>query len=103
MREPSYSIFSFVAQLIKNPPAMPETWVRSLGWEDPLEKAMAAHSSILAWKIPWITEPAIHGVTKSPTGLSDFTFTFLIPSVDLIDLWTLGTMDVTTDLFVSIQ
>ena len=45
----------------------------------------------------------VHGVTKSPTGLSDFTFTFLIPSVDLIDLWTLGTMDVTTDLFVSIQ
>ena len=37
---------------IKNPPAMRETWVRSLGWEDPLEKGMAAHSSILAWRIP---------------------------------------------------
>ena len=44
---------SLVAQLVKNPPAMQETWVRSLGWEDPLEKGMAAHSSILAWRIPW--------------------------------------------------
>ena len=44
---------SLVAQLIKIPPAMWETWVRSLGWEDPLEKGMAARSSILAWRIPW--------------------------------------------------
>ena len=42
-----------VAQLVKNPPAVRETWVRSLGWEDPLEKGQATHSSILAWKIPW--------------------------------------------------
>ena len=42
-----------VAQLIKNPPAMWETWVQSLGWEDPLEKGKATHSSILAWRIPW--------------------------------------------------
>ena len=42
-----------VAQLVKNPPAMWETWVRSLGWEDPLEKGTATHSSILAWRIPW--------------------------------------------------
>ena len=42
---------SLVAQLVKNPPAMRETWVQSLGWEDPLEKGMAAHSSILAWRI----------------------------------------------------
>ena len=40
-----------VAQLVKNPPAMRETWVRSLGWEDPLEEGMATHSSILAWRI----------------------------------------------------
>ena len=46
-----------VAQLVKNPPAMPETWARSLGREDPLEKEMAAHSSILAWRIPWTEEP----------------------------------------------
>ena len=41
-----------MAQLIKNPPAMQETWVQSLGWEDPLEKGTAGHSSILAWRIP---------------------------------------------------
>ena len=48
-----YSWASLVAQLVKNPLAMWETWVRSLGWEDPLEKGKAAHSSILAWRIPW--------------------------------------------------
>ena len=48
-----YSWASFVAQLVKNLPAMPKTWVRSLGWEDPLEKGTATHSSILAWRIPW--------------------------------------------------
>ena len=42
-----------VAQLEKNPPTMQETWVRSLGWEDPLEKRVATHSSILAWRTPW--------------------------------------------------
>ena len=44
---------SLVAQLVKNPPAMQETWVQSLGWEDPLENGKATHSSILAWRIPW--------------------------------------------------
>ena len=44
---------SRVAQLVKNPPAMRETWVQSLGWKDPLEKRKVTHSSILAWKIPW--------------------------------------------------
>ena len=51
---------SQVAQMVKNPPAILETqemWVRSLGWEDPLEKRMATHSSILAWEIPWTEEP----------------------------------------------
>ena len=42
-----------MAQLLKNPPAIWETWVPSLGWEDPLEKGKATHSSILAWRIPW--------------------------------------------------
>ena len=46
-----YSWASLVAQLVKNPPAMQETWVRSLGWEDRLEKGKATHSSILAWRI----------------------------------------------------
>ena len=44
---------SLIAQLVKNLPAMRETWIRSLVWEDPLEKGMATHSSILAWRIPW--------------------------------------------------
>ena len=45
--------FSLVTQLVKYPPAMQETWVQSLGWENPLEKGKATHSSILAWRIPW--------------------------------------------------
>ena len=48
---------SLVARLVKNPLAMQETWVLSLGWEDPLEKGKATHSSILAWRIPWTEEP----------------------------------------------
>ena len=54
---PSEMIGSLVAQMINSLPAMWETWVRSLGWEDPLEKEMATHSSTLAWKIPWMEEP----------------------------------------------
>ena len=53
---------------------MQETQVRSLGQEDPLEKGMATHTSILAWRIPWIEEPdgaTVHGVAKSRRGLSD--------------------------------
>ena len=59
---------SLVAQTVKNPLEMQETWVQSLGQENPLEKGMAVHSSILAWRIPWTEEPSklqIHGVTKS--------------------------------------
>ena len=48
---------SLVAQMVKNLPAMWETWVLSLGWEDPLEEGMAIHSSILAWRTPWTEEP----------------------------------------------
>ena len=65
-----YSCTSLVAQMAKNPPTMQETWVRSLGWEDPLGEDMASHSSILAWRIPmdrgawWAT---VHGVTESDT------------------------------------
>ena len=47
---------SLVAQMVKNPPAVQETWVQSLDWEDPLEKGTANHSSILAWRIPWTEE-----------------------------------------------
>ena len=54
-----------MAQRVKNPPAMLETWVRSLSQEDPLEKGMATHSSILAWRIPW---------TEGPGGLQSMAF-----------------------------
>ena len=65
-----YSWASLVAQMVKNPPAMQETWVHSLGWEDPLEEGMATHFSILAQRIPMDREAwwaTIHGVTKSQT------------------------------------
>ena len=59
--------------MVKNLPAMQETWVQSLGWEDPLEKGKATHSSILAWRIPWTEKPGAlcHGVAKNQTLLSD--------------------------------
>ena len=62
---------SLVAQVVKNLPAVRETWVRSLGWEDPLEKGRATHSSILAWRIPWTVE-SMGLQTKSRTQLSNF-------------------------------
>ena len=61
---------SLVAQSIKNPPAMQETWIRSLGWEDPLEEDMATHSSVLAWRIPMDREAwqaTVHGFAKTQT------------------------------------
>ena len=61
---------SLIAQSVKNLPAMQETWVRFLGWEDPLEKELAIHSSILAWKIPWTEEPGVL-VCCSPWGLKE--------------------------------
>ena len=69
--------------VVKNLPAMQETWIPSLGWEDPLEEGMATHSSILAWRIPrdrgawWAT---VHGVAKSWTRLSLSTHTHTHPS-----------------------
>ena len=69
-----YSWASLVALTVKNPPAMGETWVQSLGWEDPLEEGMATHSGSLAWRNPmdrgawWASD---HGITKTWTGLSD--------------------------------
>ena len=59
---------SLVAQIVKNPPTVQETWVRSLGWEDPLEEGMATHSNILTWRIPWTEEPGgLHGVAELST------------------------------------
>ena len=56
IRSKMNSSASLVDQLVKNLPAMQETWVQSLGWEDPLEKGMTTHSGILAWRIPWTEE-----------------------------------------------
>ena len=60
-----------VAQTVKSPPAMRETWVRSLGWEDPLEKGKTTHSSILAWRMPWTEEPG--GLQSMGLQESDMT------------------------------
>ena len=46
-----------MSQMVKNPPTVQETWVQSVGWEDPLEEGTATHSSILAWRIPWTEDP----------------------------------------------
>ena len=69
-----YSWAFLMAQMVENPPAMWETWVRSLGWKDCLEEGMATHSNIFAWRIPMDREvwwATVHGVTKSQTRLSD--------------------------------
>ena len=57
---PNFIRASLVAQMVKSLPAVQETWVRSLSWEDPLEKEMETHSSILAWKIPWMEPGRLH-------------------------------------------
>ena len=64
---------SLVTKTVKNLPAIQETWVQSLHWEDPLKKRKSTHSSILAWRISWTEEPgaAVHGIAKSQTRLSD--------------------------------
>jgi len=69
-----YSWDSLVSQVIKNLPAMQATWVPSLGWEDPLEEGMAAHSSIFAWRIPtdrgaW--QATVHGIANCQTQLTN--------------------------------
>ena len=80
-----------MTKLVKNPPVRRETWVRPLGWEDPLEKGKATHSSILAWRIPWAVQSKES--TKSWIWLSDFHFHFHT-SIKLIlklgqKIWTL--------------
>ena len=63
---------SLMDQTVKNPPAMQETWVQSLGQEDPLEEGMATHSSILAWRIPWTEEPGEPQSMRSPRVRHDW-------------------------------
>ena len=77
---------SLVSQMVMNLPAMQETWVQSLCWENPLEKEMATHSSILAWEIPWTEEPGIiHRPAKSQTRLKWLrTLTLILRSVQIL-------------------
>ena len=73
-----YSWVSLVVHQIKNLPAMRETWVQSLGWGDPLEKEMATHSSIFAWRIPWM---------EGPGGLQSMGSQRVISTTEQLDEW----------------
>ena len=75
---------SLVVHLVKNPPAMWETWVWSLGWEDPLEKGKSTHFSILAWRIPW----TVYSMGSQRVGLSNFHFHNLRDEV--LSLWIIN-------------
>ena len=86
---------SLVAKTIKNLPAMPETWVWSLGWEDPLEMGIATNSSILAWRIPWTEVPGNYSSWdhKELDRTEQLTHThthpiFCLSVTQLIDIWT---------------
>ena len=70
---PAWVRASLVAQPVKNPPAVQETWVQSLGQEDPVEKKRATHSTILAWKIPWTEEPGGLQIMRSQRVRRDRT------------------------------
>ena len=78
-----------MVQMVKNLPPVWETWVRSLGWEDPLEKEMATHSSILAWRIPWTEE--LGGLQSTGRKELDMTERLHFPFTDLsLDAGCLG-------------
>ena len=67
-------VASLVTQMVKNPPAMQETQIESLGWEDPLEKGMATHSSILAWRISWTKEPGeLQSMDRKESDMTEAT------------------------------
>ena len=72
-------VLPLMSQMVDSPPAMQKMWVRSLGQEDPLEKGVATHSSILAWRVPWTEEP-VHGVVESDmTEQVTFSLSFFLP------------------------
>ena len=77
-----------MAQAVKHMSAIQETQVQSLGWEDPLEKEMAAHSSSLAWKIPWTEKPGrlLSTGSQTRTQLSEFTHSFTPSSLLLLSI-----------------
>ena len=85
---------SLVAQAVKNPPAIRETWVRFLSWEDPLEKGTATHSSILAWRIPWTEEPGELQSMGSQRVRHDWATHFhfqgnILESIDILEHYSL--------------
>ena len=82
---------SLVAHVVKNLPAMQETQVPSLGWEDPLEKGMATHTSIVAWRIPWTEEP---GGLQSMGHKESDTTEWLTSTLDKSVLWEISIRDV---------
>ena len=92
--------------MVKKMPAMWETSVGSLGWEDSLEEGIATHSRILAWRIPWTEEPGelqSTGVTKSWTQLSDFTFTSVYMSTPISQFILFPTFPPVTLILFSIS
>ena len=88
---PSFYLASLVAQLVKNQPAMWETWIWSLGLEDPLEKGMATHSSILVWRIPW-TGIIVHGSQRDGHEWATFIICHEVMGLDAMILvfWVLS-------------
>ena len=84
-----YSWASLVAQMVKNLPAMWETWALSVGWEDPLEKGKATHSSILAWKIPWTVQSMgyLRDMTATFTSLLQYIMELNLSSCKIQDLF----------------
>ena len=85
-----YSCASLVSQTVKNPPAMWETWVQSLGWEDPLEEGMATHSTILVWRIPmdrgtwWLQSMGSQGARHDRATLHLHSLTTLLTKARLV-------------------
>ena len=81
-----YSWVSLVAQVVRNPPAMWEIWIQSLGWEDLLKKGKATHSSLLAWRIPW-TVKSMESQRDTTERLAFSLFTFKLPFITLIMIY----------------
>ena len=77
-----YSWASLIPQLLKNPPAMWETWVQSLGWKDPLKKGISTHSSILAWRNPW-TVCIVHGSQRVRHNWAPLSYIYIYILLDL--------------------
>ena len=74
--------------MVKNLPAMQETWVRCLGWEDPLEEDMATHCSVLAWRIPWTEEPGgIQSMGHKESDTTERLSTHTTLSIDHVKIW----------------